>query len=187
MATRVAPSLGVFLKSIPVGVYFNICSFGTSHSFPWPRSSYTAQTFAEAQQYYNSIQADFGGGTEIPLQIRATISNRLPSLNLEIMVLTDGEVWNTADFFPYVESETGKKKGDVRVFTLGIGRDVSHLLIDGLARVGKGFSQVVSDEREGMEGKVVRMLRGALSRQPIAIVISLLHETTLRHPGFITP
>ena len=76
MATCVAPlilSLGVFLKSIPVGVYFNICSFGTSHSFPWPRSSYTAQTFAEAQQYYNSIQADFGGGTEIPLQIRATI------------------------------------------------------------------------------------------------------------------
>ena len=102
------------------------------------------------------------------------------------MVLTDGEVRNTADLFAYVESETGRK-GDVRVFTLGIGRDVSHLLIDGLARVGKGFSQVVSDEREGMEGKVVRMLRGALSRQPIAIVISLLHETTLRHPGFITP
>jgi hypothetical protein len=32
-----------------------------------------------------------------------------------------------------------------------------------LARVGKGFSQVVVDEREGIEAKVMRMLRGALS------------------------
>ena len=54
-----------------------------------------------------------------------------------------------------------REKGDVRLFSLGIGRDVSHALIDGLARVGCGFSQVVSDEREG--SKVARMLRGALS------------------------
>jgi hypothetical protein len=32
-----------------------------------------------------------------------------------------------------------------------------------LARVGKGFPQVVVDEREAVEAKVIRMLRGALS------------------------
>jgi hypothetical protein len=86
------------------------------------------------------------------------------------MVLTDGEVWNLAELFDYVESQTsastlggGSGKGDIRVFTLGIGLDVSHGLIDGLARVGKGFSQVVLDEREGIDAKVMRMLRGALS------------------------
>jgi hypothetical protein len=86
------------------------------------------------------------------------------------MVLTDGEVWNSTELFDYVESQTsalttggGSGKGDIRVFTLGICRDVSHALVDGLARVGKGFSQVVADEREGIEGKVTRMLGGALS------------------------
>jgi hypothetical protein len=35
----------------------------------------------------------------------------------------------------------------IRVLTLGIGWDVSHGLVDDLARVGKGFSQVIVDER----------------------------------------
>ena len=62
------------------------------------------------------------------------------------MVLTDGQVWNSQDLFEYVGKETEKE--DVRLFSLGIGRDVSHTLIDGLAIVGHGFSQVVSDEHE---------------------------------------
>ena len=155
-------SLRVFLNSLPVGVVFNICSFGSSHSFLWPQSKvYNSTTFADARQYCDRIQADFGG-TEILPPIRSTITNRLPSTNLEIMVLTDGEVWNSTELFDYVESQTSTS-GDIRVFTLGIGRDVSHALVDGLARVGKGFSQVVVDERERIEAKVVRMLEGALS------------------------
>jgi len=163
-------SLRVFLKSLPVGVFFNICSFGSSHAFLWPRSkAYNSLTFAEAQRYCDGIRSDFGG-TEILPPIRSTVTNRLPSTNLEIMVLTDGEVWNSTELFDYVESQTststlggGSGKGDIRLFTLGIGRDVSHALVDGLARVGKGFSQVVVDEKEGIEAKVIRMLRGALS------------------------
>jgi len=106
------------------------------------------------------MQADFGG-TEILPAIKSTIQRRLIGLNLEMMLLTDGEVWNSEVLFKYVEKETDK--GDVRLFSLGIGQDVSHALIDGLARVGRGFSQVVSNEREGMESKVTRMLRGGLS------------------------
>jgi len=106
------------------------------------------------------MQADFGG-TEILPAIKSTIERRLKDLNLEIMLLTDGQVWNTEDLFKYVEKET--EKGDVRLFSLGIGLHVSHTLVDGLARVGRGFSQVVSDAREGMESKVARMLRGGLS------------------------
>jgi len=164
MSPRVAPlksSLTVFLKSLPVDINFNICSFGSHHSFLWDRSRpYSNQTFAEAQEHCNRMQADFGG-TEILPAIKSTIQRRLIGQNLEIMLLTDGEVWNSEVLFKYVEKET--EKGDVRLFSLGIGRDVSHALVDGLARVGRGFSQVVSDEREGIESKVTRMLRGALS------------------------
>ena len=164
MQPRVAPlksSLSVFLKSLPLDVNFNICSFGSKHSFLWPQSrTYSNQSFEEAQRHCDSMKANFGG-TEILPAIESTIANRLEHLNLEIMVLTDGEVWNSKELFAYVESATAK--GDVRLFSLGVGQDVSHALIDGLARVGRGFSQVVSDEREGMENKVARMLRGALS------------------------
>lgn len=106
------------------------------------------------------MRANFGGTEPLPA-IKAAIEQRCKGANLEIMVLTDGEVWDTGPLFQYVERQTAK--GDVRLFSLGIGHDVSHSLIDGLARVGRGFSQVVSDEREGMESKVARMLRGGLS------------------------
>jgi uncharacterized protein with von Willebrand factor type A (vWA) domain len=81
------------------------------------------------------MKADFGG-TEILPAIKSTIERRLNDLNLEIMVLTDGQVWNSEELFKYVENEM--EKGDVRLFSLCIGQDVSHALIDdGLARVGR--------------------------------------------------
>ena len=77
------------------------------------------------------------------------------------MLLTDGEVWDSRELYSYIEEVTAK--GDVRLFSLGIGRDVSHSLVESMARIGRGFAQIVSDEKEGMEGKVVRMLKGGLS------------------------
>ena len=163
MTERISPlksSLSVFLRSLPVGVRFNICSFGSTHSFLWNVSQpYTDSTLREAQRYVDGMQADLGG-TEILPPIISTISKRLSDLPLEIMVLTDGQVWNSQMLFGHVEKWTAR--GHVRIFTLGVGHGVSLALIDGLARVGRGFSQVVSDDEE-MESKVTRMLRGGLS------------------------
>jgi hypothetical protein len=39
------------------------------------------------------MQADFGGAETFPA-IKSTIERRLKDLNLGIMVLTDGEVWD---------------------------------------------------------------------------------------------
>lgn len=42
-------ALKVFLKSIPVGCMFNICSFGSRHEFLWPKSQlYGQDTLAKA-------------------------------------------------------------------------------------------------------------------------------------------
>jgi hypothetical protein len=54
----------------------------------------------------------------------------------------------------FIEKETAT--GDIWLFSLGIGCDVSHSLVEGMAR---GFAQILSDEKEGIEGQVVRMLR----------------------------
>jgi hypothetical protein len=42
-------ALKVFLKSIPVGCMFNICSFGSDYAFLWPKSQlYSQETLSEA-------------------------------------------------------------------------------------------------------------------------------------------
>jgi hypothetical protein len=55
-------ALNIFLKSLPVGVKFNICSFGSSFSFLWPKSkSYTQTTLDEASAHVSKFTANFGG------------------------------------------------------------------------------------------------------------------------------
>lgn len=55
-------ALNIFLKSLPVGVKFNICSFGSSFSFLWPKSqSYNQTTLDEASAHVSKFSANFGG------------------------------------------------------------------------------------------------------------------------------
>jgi uncharacterized protein YegL len=155
-------ALQVFLKSLPVGVKFNICSFGSYHSFLWPRSvTYGQDTLSHAVQYAKSLQAGYGG-TEMLAPLSATIENRYKDMSLNIVLLTDGEIWNQQDVFDELNEEIQENKAPIRVFTLGIGSGVSHSLIEGIAKAGNGFSQTVQ-EGEKMNSKVVRMLKGALS------------------------
>jgi hypothetical protein len=155
-------ALKVFLKSLPIGVKFNICSFGSGHSFLWPRSvTYNQTTLDEAMRHADTFSANFGG-TEMLPPLRATIEQRYKDMPLEIMMLTDGETWNQDALFSYLNQSIREVKASIRVFTLGIGNGVSHALIEGVAKAGNGFSQTVG-EGEKMDSKVVRMLKGALS------------------------
>jgi hypothetical protein len=155
-------ALQIFLKSLPVGVKFNICSFGNYHSFLWPRSvTYSQATLDEAVRHAQGLQANYGG-TEMLGPLQATIKNRYQDMSLEVIMLTDGETWNQDAIFNYLNQEIAETKAPIRIFTLGIGSGVSHALIEGIAKAGNGFSQAVG-EGEQMGSKVVRMLKGALS------------------------
>jgi len=155
-------ALKVFLKSVPVGIKFNICSFGTGHSFLWPKSkAYSQSTLTEALQHVEGFSANCGG-TETFSAMKATIESRYKDLPLEVMLLTDGEIWNQEELFSYLNKEVGDSKAPIRVFSLGIGNAVSHALIEGIARAGNGFAQSVG-EGEKFETKVIRMLKGGLS------------------------
>jgi hypothetical protein len=155
-------ALKVFLKSLPVGVKFNICSFGSQHSFFWEKSvTYSQQTLDEAMNHANSFAANYGG-TEMLPPLKATIERRYKDMPLNIMLLTDGEDWRQQEIFSYLNQSILSTKAPIRVFTLGIGNGVSHALIEGIAKAGNGFSQAVG-EGEAMNTKVVRMLKGALS------------------------
>ncbi|KAF1939498.1 von Willebrand domain-containing protein [Clathrospora elynae] len=155
-------ALKVFLKSLPIGVKFNICSFGSRHSFLWQKSvTYTQQTLDEAVRHAETFSANYGG-TEMLEPLRATIEQRYKDMPLEVMMLTDGKTWNQQQLFTYLNSSVTESKAPIRVFTLGIGDGVSHALIESMAKAGNGFSQTVGDN-EKMDSKVVRMLKGALS------------------------
>ena len=155
-------AMKVFLKSMPVGVKFNICSFGSSHSFLWPQSQpYSKDTLAEAVNHVEGFGANMGG-TETYAAIHATIDRRFGDIPLEVMLLTDGDIWQQEQLFRYLNEETAKSRGNIRVFPLGIGNGVSHALIEGVARAGQGFAQTVQDG-EKLDQRVVRMLKGALS------------------------
>ncbi|KAF2020261.1 VIT-domain-containing protein [Aaosphaeria arxii CBS 175.79] len=155
-------ALKVFLKSLPLGVKFNICSFGSSYSFLWPRSvTYSQQTLQEATLHVETFQANYGG-TEMLMPLKAAIANRWSDMPLDVMLLTDGSIWNQQELFDHLNDEITTKKTPLRVFTLGVGSGASTALIEGVARAGNGFAQTVADG-EKMDAKVVRMLKGALS------------------------
>lgn len=93
--------------------------------------------------------------------VEATFKQRYTDINLEVFLLTDGEIWDQDKLFGLINEHVEQSKGAVRVFTLGIGSGASSALVEGAARAGKGFSQSVADN-EKMDKKVIRMLKGSL-------------------------
>ncbi|RWQ99385.1 von Willebrand domain-containing protein [Paecilomyces variotii] len=153
-------ALRVFLKSLPVGVMFNICSFGSSYSFMWQRSKdVDAACLEAALDYVNTIASNMGG-TEMYQAVDATLKNRFKDRELEVLLLTDGDIWEQNSLFSLINEAS--KENTVRFFSLGIGSGASSSLVEGIARAGNGFSQFVLEDEE-LDKKVIRMLKGALS------------------------
>ncbi|KAK5724951.1 hypothetical protein LTS12_027504, partial [Elasticomyces elasticus] len=153
-------ALRVFLKSLPVGVSFNICSFGTKHHFLWEKSMpYDKASLDQAMAFVDTVNSDMGG-TRIQAPLEASVQRRLPDKPLEVLLLTDGQVSNQGALFSFVREAAASNTA--RFFSLGIGNAASHSLIEGTARAGNGFSQSVVSY-EDLSKKVVRMLKGALS------------------------
>ncbi len=159
---NVKAALHVFLKSLPLGVKFNICSFGSRHSFLFDRSrSYDAASLEAATRHVETFEANFGG-TEMYAPLEETFKKRYSDMELEVFLLTDGQIWNQVALFEMINRHVSESKGAIRVFTLGVGQDASHGLIEGVAGAGNGFAQTVT-AHEKMNNKVVRMLKAALS------------------------
>lgn len=106
-------ALKVFLKSLPVGIKFNICSFGSTHSFLWPKSrSYDSESLDQAMKHVQSFGADYGG-TETYRAIKASIQNRYTDVDCEILLLTDGDIWSQDNLFgKYSHTEANRLFGD---------------------------------------------------------------------------
>ncbi|KAI0403512.1 von Willebrand factor type A domain-containing protein [Xylaria palmicola] len=155
----VIQAMNTMLKSLRVGVKFNICSFGSRFSFIWPRSKpYNEINLGEALEYVDTLAADFGG-TEMLEPVQATISQRYQDLALNVIILTDGQIWGQNELFRTIRESS--EQNHSRFFSLGIGQGASTALVEGIAAEGNGISQFVA-EGEPMDKKMVRLLKGAL-------------------------
>jgi len=156
----VRSALQLFLTSLPVGSYFNICSFGSNHSSLWPQSQkYSEESLSVAKAHILGLDSNMGG-TEIFAPVMDTMRRRRTDIRTEILILTDGEVWGTENLFGFINESS--KDGNVRFFSLGVGNTVSHSLVEGISRAGRGYSQIV-DVTGNLQNKVMRMLKAALT------------------------
>ncbi|KAI5802987.1 von Willebrand factor type A domain-containing protein [Geopyxis carbonaria] len=158
-------AMRLLLNSLPANgdVCFNICSFGFESEFLWPQScAYSAETLAAASQYIDQFEADFGG-TEMMTPLQETVRRRLPDgRNLNIMFLTDGESYDEDVLIDWVGGTA--QGGSVRFFSMAIGEDVSHSLVAGVAKAGRGSAQsVAAYGNEVMNRKVMRLLKAVLT------------------------
>lgn len=157
-------ALHVFVKSLPDTCTFNLYSFGTSFQSLWQSSMpYSQETLDEAVSHISGFSADMGGTELLPALENAVIRRSTTGHSTQIIVLTDGQVWNankTINFVQHTRSELGD---GFRLFVLGIGDTVSHRLIEGVSGAGGGFGEVVGIATpDKWQNRVIRMLKGAL-------------------------
>ena len=156
-----------FLKGIPEGRKFNIWSFGSTYSSWMPESvKYTDANLNSALSYVKKRFRANKGGTEILPAVEAIVKARDRSMTTDVVILTDGQTWRLEQTLDYIQKEHKRTEGRIRFFSLGIGDGVSHALVEGIAKAGGGYAEVVpSSIRDGWEDRVVSMLKAALTTE----------------------
>ncbi|XP_077579482.1 von Willebrand factor A domain-containing protein 5A-like isoform X2 [Stigmatopora nigra] len=160
-------TLLLLLKSLPMGCYFNIYSFGSTFEHLFPKSvEYSQTTMEDALKKVGTMDADLGG-TEILECLKNIYSQPcITGQPRQLFVFTDGEVGNTKEVIKLVK----KHSNSHRCFSFGIGDGASTALINGLAREGGGHAQFIAGT-DRMQPKVMQSLRFAL--QPAVEDISM--------------
>ena len=160
-------ALQLFLRALPMDCYFNIIGFGSNFEKLFNSSQkYSQAMLDKAAGHVSEMSANLGG-TEIlrPLQwIFQT--QQFPGYKRNIFLLTDGQVSNTEQVCKLIRSNSSK----ARLFSLGVGNQVSHDLVEGMARAGNGNAKFIVDGQR-MDSTIMRQLKDSL--QPSLTDISI--------------
>ncbi|KAK7906763.1 hypothetical protein WMY93_015375 [Mugilogobius chulae] len=151
-------TLLLLLKSLPMGCYFNIYSFGSSFEQIFKESvEYNQKTMEEALEKVKTLDANLGG-TKILRPLEHIYSQScIPNQPRQLFVFTDGAVRNTKQVINLVKSNADSH----RCFSFGIGEGASSALINGLAKQGRGHAQFITGN-DKMQPKVIQSLRFAM-------------------------
>ncbi|XP_068601354.1 von Willebrand factor A domain-containing protein 5A-like [Brachionichthys hirsutus] len=160
-------TLLLLVKSLPMGCYFNIYSFGSSYEHIFPKSvAYSQETIEDALKKVEQMEAGMGG-TEILAPLKHIYKQScVPSQPRQLFVFTDGEVSNTKEVLNLVR----KNSGSHRCFSFGIGEGASTALINGLAKEGGGHAQFITGA-DRMQPKAMQSLRFALQPAVVGVAV----------------
>ncbi|KAI1820844.1 von Willebrand factor type A domain-containing protein [Xylaria intraflava] len=156
----VIEAMKILLKGLPVGIKFNIGSFGFFDDFLWRRSRIANNSNLKKALNHISTFKDGSGPMDMYEPVAAAISRRLGKVPLDVIMLVGGNFWKQAELVKLVKDASSDYT--CRFFSLGIESGSSSAHIEGVAAAGKGFSEFVTAGEE-MDAKVARLLKGALS------------------------
>ncbi len=176
-----------FLKGIPVEWCFNLWCFGSSHEKLWEGArQYNKKSLKEAERYVARWEANMGG-TKLRRALHALVASLRPEVTTDIIVLTDGDLWDADPIVDLARSTTEQGHGRVRFFALGIGDRVSRGWIDKIGEHGRGYSEIVSHSNPVLFAeRVVAVLQAAKTRHVGSIRLQLdgnSIEPTTNHTG----
>lgn len=127
------------LDELYPGDTFNLITFSGDTRVLFPAPVYpTAANLRIAREVLNAQHG--GGGTVMMNAIRAGLAPSDSQDHVRVVCfLTDGYVGNDLDIIGEVQ-----KHPNARVFAFGIGNSVNRFLIEGMAKAGRGESEVVT-------------------------------------------
>ncbi|CAF1335234.1 unnamed protein product [Adineta steineri] len=130
-------AMSIFIKSLPVGSYFNIFRFGSTYeqfNHNQITIEYNEESAKKATKYITNMKANLGG-TEL-YSVLSHLQMTPPKTNYsrQIFLLTDGEI----DDVDKVLRLCYSMSNTTRIFSFGLGSAPSRALVKGLARVTNG-------------------------------------------------
>lgn len=150
-------ALRLCLRHLRAGDRFNVIAFSTSHvAFEREPVPFTQASMASADLWINGLSAD--GGTEMLQPL--VLATAMAGSGGVVMLLTDGEVGNEDEILQAVMKRRGESKA--RVYSFGIGTNVSDALLRDLAReTGAAVEFIHPGER--IDEKVVAQFSRAVA------------------------
>jgi Ca-activated chloride channel homolog len=126
---------------------FNVLVFADgSQTFSSASVPATTANLSRALQFIGAKHG--GGGTRLLAALqRAVAVPRQSNVSRSIVLVSDGYVDAESDVFDYVRAQLD----DVNFFAFGIGTSVNRLLIEGVARAGRGEPFIVTQPGEAAE------------------------------------
>eukprot|EP01117_Protostelium_nocturnum_P018240 TRINITY_DN759_c0_g2_i1.p1 TRINITY_DN759_c0_g2~~TRINITY_DN759_c0_g2_i1.p1 ORF type:complete len:1661 (-),score=652.84 TRINITY_DN759_c0_g2_i1:41-5023(-) len=152
---NVKSALLLFLRSLTVGVHFNIIQAGSSMS---PSSlEYNQISLETATRFVQNMEAKSGNTDLLNPLTQVLTTPHIKEAPRQLFIITDGQASNPTAIFSLIRKHALK----TRVFSFGVGDHVSHNLVTGMARAGYGESEFVADG-EQLQDKLMRQLKRAL-------------------------
>ncbi len=162
-------SLETCLKWLTPGCRFNICLYGDECRMLADSSLiYNSESLAAASAMLDDAVADMGG-SELKSALRKIFADPAYA-SREIVLFTDGDMYNTNDIIEYVKTAGA----GVRFYTFGIGSDSPQQLVRGLARETGGLCEII-EPYDLLKEKALRQLSRIFQPRVTGLAVSAIN------------